>query len=452
MASKNPATPSPAPGPSPEFRPPAGESQDRDVRDYAQLLEQVNSGLRAFIAEMTTVFRFIETVSTVHSLDRIVELLLDVLKELCGFDAAALYLAPEPGEPQELKRAVRLAELEHHRGLPEIDDRIYHWVYRQGQPVIIPDHFSRHSVKSAKPWSFMIAPLATENDRLGRVEMLFRRAQGTFTQQTFSILSVLIKHALMIILNERVYEKERRTVQMYLELDLLKKDVINITTHEIRTPLTVIQGSSILLDRNDAIPEEERHQLYRKITEQCDRINQIVGEMLETSKLEDGHIRLEPESLCLSSMTREVIQNIYFDPALIRFELSFESGVNHVLADRSSLYKVLQNLIENAVKYSPNGGVITVSARNQAHTVRWQIQDTGCGISAEDQKHIFEKFFRAGSSTTRRARGLGLGLYIVKKNVELNGGTISLKSAPDQGSTFTLELPKAEYGPEAGPC
>jgi signal transduction histidine kinase len=248
---------------------------------------------------------------------------------------------------------------------------------------------------------------------------------------------------MVIIANERVYDKERKTAQKYIELDLLKKDVVNTTTHEIRTPLTIIQAASILLEQKTRMPNSEKVEMYQKITQQCERINQIVEELFETSKLEDGQLPLQLTPIALPVLTDEVIHYLHYDPNKIHFKTDYEGVVGNVRADRSSLYKILRNLMDNAVKYSPDGGTLEITVKNLATTVLWQIKDQGVGIPAEDLEKIFDKFYRAGASTTRRFRGLGLGLYIVKKNVELNAGKISVQSTLGIGSTFILELPKA---------
>ncbi|MEW6517305.1 MAG: ATP-binding protein [candidate division FCPU426 bacterium] len=409
-----------------------------ELRQYLEIQEKINRGLRTFIAEMTIVFRFIETVSTFHSQERILNLLMDVMHELCGYDAAALFLAGSWAP----KIAFHAEELEQYRQKLELDDRIYDWVERQGHAVVVPDSFRRQDQSGNDKWSYMIAPLSTSTERLGRIEMLFRRSQGAFTQQTFSIINVLLKHAGVILANERVYTKERATAKKYIELDMLKQDVVNTTTHEIKTPLTIIQAAAMLLQRNPRLPKEERAELLDKVIYQCARINDIVTELFETAQVEDSAPRLNPEPVSLSELTQTVLREIHYQPALIAFRLELPEQLPLVHADRPSLHKVVRNLIENAVKYSPKGGDIVVSADADSDTVRWRIEDHGLGISEADLPRIFTKFFRAGDVNTRTIRGMGFGLYLVKKNVELNQGTIQVQSTMGQGSTFTLEFPR----------
>lgn len=415
--------------------------EDQDLQNYIEIVEKVNRGLRSYIAEMTIVFRFIERVSGIYSRKKIVDLLMSVIKELCGYDAAILYLneASRHGTLIE-QSSLHPEKIKRFRKTMEVDERIYNWVFRQGHAVIIPESFRTHESKTYKNWSYMIAPLATGSERLGHIELAFNRPQGSFTQQTFSILNVLLKHAAVILVNEGIYDKERQTAQKYIELDMLKKDVVNTTTHEIKTPLTIIQAASILLENDKSVDPDERKELLGKITQQCRRIDIIVTELFETAQLEDNQPPVNKVNLSLKSLTEEAIREVSIDPAKITITMSIPTSCM-TYADYSSMYKVVRNLIENAIKYSPKGGEIKISGHHKGDYACWSITDQGIGISEIDQQQIFDKFFRGGESSTRSVGGIGLGLYIVKKNLELNNGKISVTSVEGEGSTFSLALP-----------
>lgn len=414
-----------------------------DLKSHLGLLEKVNRSLRAYITEMTSVFRFIETVSGTHSLHKILKLLLEVVKELCAFNAGVVYLHQrdkDQGAVKTLMAEDGLTVIEKFRRTMEIDENIYQWVFRQGQAVIIPESFCKKNSRTFRHWSFLIAPLVSGREQIGHLELAFDRPQGTFTQQMFSILNVLLKHAAVILINERVYEKERQTAQKYMELDLLKKDVVNTTTHEIKTPLTIIQAASIILEGDDDISAQERKELLGKIIEQCRRIDLIVNELFETAQVDEQMPMIKARPLNLNTITRETLKDVPYNAGLIHFRLDIPETLI-IQADPSSLYKVFRNLMENAIKYSPHGGEIAINVRMEDGKVYWVIKDQGVGIALRDQEQIFEKFFRSGETSTRRVGGIGLGLYIVKKNVELNQGTVRVQSTPGEGTTFTVTLP-----------
>jgi len=430
---------------------PVGQGEQWDeLQKYMQIQDKIIRGLRTFIDEMTVIFRFIETVSEYHAQERIVQLLLDVMKELFKYEAAAVYLEERP-DPQDyagqtLKRSYRPEVVEGIRRRLQVDENIYDWVFKQGHAIVLPVQPGAKAGKAQEHWSFMLVPLATSTEKLGRLELVFNHPEGEFTQQTFSILDVLLKHAALILVNERIYEKERKTAQTYIQLDNLKRDIVNITTHEIKTPLTIINGNAIVLRRDASLEPEEKEKMLDTITRQCQRINTIINQMVETAQLEEGRLILHPEPVGLSELTAEILKDVYFDTASISVQARFSEPLCPVLVDRESLHKVLRNLVENAIKYSPHGGAIRISGENVGENVLWRIADQGVGIPAEELGRIFEKFYRVGASTTRGVRGMGFGLYLVKKGLELNGGTVQVESTLGVGSVFTVTLPKASPG------
>jgi signal transduction histidine kinase len=418
--------------------------QDLELRDYIALQEKISRGLRGFIDQMTAVFRFIETISEFHSLDRILELLLAAVRELFPYQAAAVYLEERPAaldlSGQTLKREASFQALAACRQRLGVDESLLQWVFRQGHPIVLPADLQ---TDSGSRGSFVLAPLATSVERLGRLELLFDRPEGEFTQQAFSILGVLCKHAALIIANERGYEQERRVAQKYMELDRFKQDIVHTTPHEIKTPLTIINASAIMLRRELKGLGPEHQKLLDSVIRQCRRINRVVDQLVESALLEENRVKLKLQALSLPDLTLDILHDLPYDAGRLEFQLQFPPDLGPAMADYDCLARILCNLVENAVKYSPRGGVITISGENQDQNVVWQIRDQGVGIPEADQDKIFEKFYRVGDSTTRDVQGMGFGLYIVKKNIELNGGTIGVKSKVGEGSTFTVVLPRA---------
>lgn len=421
-------------------------AQLEQLRQYCECQSQISRDLRACINEMALVFRFIESVSEFNSLDRILELLLQVIKELLPYEAAAVYLADRPGSgatrDQPLKRAFAPDAVRKAQRQLRIDEDLYRWVFRQGRPIVLPAGKPGAGARTRRRGSFMIVPLCTSTECIGRMEMVFRRSEGAFTQQTFSILGVLLKHAALIIAKERGYAQERETAHKYMELDKLKQDIMNTIMHEIKTPVTVIHANALML-RRSANSQQEAKKMLAAINRQCDRINHIVTQLFETTRLEEQRAATARQAVSLKEVTAEILRDLPYDPARIQFRVKFPPALAKVNADRASVYKIIRNLMENAVKYSPHGGRIDISGLQQGWNVVWQIKDRGLGVPEQEQGKIFDKFYRVGDSTTRSSSGMGFGLYIVKKNVELNGGSISVKSRVNEGTTFTLVLPKA---------
>lgn len=419
-------------------------AQIAELRNYIALQERITRGLRDFIDEMTAVFRFIETISEFHSLDRILDLLLAAVRDLFPYIGAAVYLEERPDAQdcsgQARKREFNPATVEEYRSRARVDEKLLQWLFRQGHPIVLP----AGPQNGGRKGSLVLVPLATSAERVGRLELACDRPEGEFTQQAFSILGVLCKHAALIIANERGYEQERRAVRKYMELDRFKQDIVNITTHEIKTPLTIINAGALMLRREACCPQPEQTEMLDAIIRQCVRINRIINQLVETALLEENRWEIKRLPVSLPDLTQDILHDMPHDPSRLVFVVQFPVNLGRAIGDPESLSRIMRNLIENAVKYSPDGGMITITGENQDQNVVWQIRDQGVGISEADQEKIFEKFYRVGESTTRHTQGMGFGLYIVKKNVELNGGTISVRSKPGEGATFTLILPREE--------
>jgi signal transduction histidine kinase len=218
---------------------------------------------------------------------------------------------------------------------------------------------------------------------------------------------------------------------------------LTTAAHEFRTPLTSVQGfSEILLTRD--LDKERQKRYLTMINTQATHLANIVRDLLDVARLEAGRgLEIKPEPTDLGQLIgetllpfRETLSNhILVEPNLGEMPL--------VMADRFRLAQVLENLISNAIKYSPEGGTVTISARTVRYRVELSIQDNGIGMTQEQQKHLFEKFYRADTSNTTIS-GTGLGLALCKLIVELHRGRIWIESEPGHGATVYFTLPIAE--------
>lgn len=256
------------------------------------------------------------------------------------------------------------------------------------------------------------------------------------------------------------------------EADRLKAELLGTVSHELRSPLTAIKGYAATLLRHERrLPAEERREFLRAITEAADRLEVIIDRLLEMSQLETGSITPHLEAVDVVRVAREAIT------AAERRAGAVPTAAHHIElrvlhegapatddwtiipADSRMLRDALDNLLENAVKYTPEDGRVTVTvgaARNGAdgaplpEMLEIVVRDTGVGISAEQLGRVFERFHRVDTRLTREVDGLGLGLAICKRIAELHGGSIWAESAPNEGSAFHLALPLAPAAERAG--
>ncbi|HYY34644.1 MAG TPA: ATP-binding protein [Gaiellaceae bacterium] len=228
-------------------------------------------------------------------------------------------------------------------------------------------------------------------------------------------------------------------------IDDLKREFLATASHELRTPLSAIYGAAMTLRRRDLdLDDDGRQQLLNVIAQESDRLARIVKEILVADHLDSGRLRTTPAQLDPIDSAASVVEaaRIYAPPG-IAIELDAPDGVRSVAADPDHLRQVLVNLVDNAVKYSPDGGHVTVRIEDRGGSVRFAVSDEGLGIPSNEQTRIFDKFYRLDPGLNRGVGGTGLGLYICRELVRRMDGRISVASTPGRGSTFAVDLPVA---------
>ncbi len=228
-------------------------------------------------------------------------------------------------------------------------------------------------------------------------------------------------------------------------LDEAQSDFIATVSHELRTPMTAVLGAAKTLLREDIdLTPERRRELLEMIGVQGTRLTQITEEILLASRLDRGDLRLETNRLDLGEVVRATVETMRPRlPSSISLTTNLESNGGAAVGDRGRVEQVLVNLLDNAIKYSPEGGAVVVSTARVPHAVRVMVEDEGIGIPHAEQSSIFEKFYRADPHLRQVPGGTGLGLYISRELVQRMGGRIGVRSEIGAGSTFFFELPSA---------
>jgi PAS domain S-box-containing protein len=234
---------------------------------------------------------------------------------------------------------------------------------------------------------------------------------------------------------------EERTVET------LKSDFVSTISHELRTPLAAIYGAALTLRREDVLlAEPQRTGLLEVIASESDRLARIVNDVLWVSRLESDGLRTVIEPCDAVELARSVVDAArHYIPPSIKLELSApKQDVPPVAGDSDKIRQVLTNLVENAVKYSPDGGRVTVEVALAGSRMRFTVRDQGLGVPPAEHRRIFEKFYRLDPDMTRGVGGTGLGLYISRELLERMGGRIWVESGGARGSTFVAEIPLAQ--------
>lgn len=227
------------------------------------------------------------------------------------------------------------------------------------------------------------------------------------------------------------------------QADQARDNFLYHVTHELRTPLTNIQAYAETLTKPDFDDEQTRKECYNVIISETSRLSRLVENILSISQLEVGSARMDVSEIDLPRLIRQMVQDNLgrADEKQIDLTLKLPPKVPPVRGDKERLSVLLNNLIGNALKYTPQGGRVDVRVELFENTMQIAVTDTGIGIAASDQAYVFEKFYRAQNDATQDIPGTGLGLAIAREVARLHGGDITLESEVGKGSTFTLELP-----------
>ncbi|MBX5456846.1 MAG: PAS domain S-box protein [Thermogemmatispora sp.] len=220
---------------------------------------------------------------------------------------------------------------------------------------------------------------------------------------------------------------------------------ISVISHELQTPIAIIKGYASTLARSDASFDREtlRARLLA-IEEEADRLNKLVGNLLYASRIEAGGLHMEIAPLDLEPLIRGVVRRFQARSADLDIKVQLPPNLPLVMADRDRIEEVLENLLDNALKYSPRQRTVTVSCSTVGDEVIVSVSDQGMGISLRDQERLFQRFQRINHPSTSGRPGAGLGLYICRAIIEAHGGRIWVESALHQGSTFSFSLPRKE--------
>jgi signal transduction histidine kinase len=227
-------------------------------------------------------------------------------------------------------------------------------------------------------------------------------------------------------------------------VERLKSEFVSTISHELRTPLAAIYGAALTLQRRDPALDAQRERLLDVVAGEAERLARIVNDILWVSRVESGTLRIEVESCDPRSLASVVVEAARAHlPGNLTLTLEADEELPAVAADADKVRQILTNLVDNSVKYSPDGGVIRVRVSGDEAVVRFAVIDEGLGISLEEHHRIFEKFYRLDPELTRGVGGTGLGLYISRELVRRMDGRIHVESTEGAGAIFTVELPIA---------
>ncbi|NCC68393.1 MAG: HAMP domain-containing histidine kinase [Clostridia bacterium] len=236
-----------------------------------------------------------------------------------------------------------------------------------------------------------------------------------------------------------VVEKVNIMARELSGMETMRQDFVSNVSHEIQSPLTSIRGFVSLLKDENLNYDERLH--YTEIIEsECLRLSKLSDNLLKLTTLDSEYAEVNPQSFPLNRQLKDVILLLEPQWTEKNIEVSYDGCDANIVADEDLLSQVWINLLNNSIKFTPDGGKISVSVSQHKNQIQVMISDTGIGMTKESVTHIFERFYMADIARSRSAGGSGLGLSIVKKIIQMHGGEIDVKSKPGEGTTFTVTL------------
>ncbi|HEX9923968.1 MAG TPA: GAF domain-containing sensor histidine kinase [Anaerolineae bacterium] len=389
------------------------------------------------VARLEMMLEISRALNSTLDLDVLLQSITEVATELTDTEAASILLLDrKTGELYfEATSGEKRAVIE--RIVVPLEGSIAGWIARNGEPLVIDDiqRDGRHygeidKILEFKTRSILGVPLKFKQEIIGVVEVLNKRHDASFSGDDVYILNTLASQAAIAIENARLFAQSDQLADMI---------------HELRTPISSVIGFIQLMLLKPKITLDEVRDGLENIYRESSRLSQMINDFLDLSQLETGRTRLEKTRVNLHALLQEVVELFYpqAQDQNITLTLDIEHNLPEIMSDANRLKQVLVNLVDNAIKYSKSGGLVTIMVSFNEVRVQISVRDTGLGIAQNELEAVFDKFYRVPSHEST-ARGSGLGLPIAKKIIEAHKGDIWVESEVGTGSTFTFSLPLDE--------
>jgi K+-sensing histidine kinase KdpD len=328
-----------------------------------------------------------------------------------------------------------------------INDGIVGWVAGHGEKVLSNDVsqdprykvYEYHSTKSE-----LALPIKLGGEVLGVLNVEDTKLHA-FDETDAVVLETLCDQLSSVIKNAKLYDEIRTANMKLTELDRMKSEFLGIVSHDFRSPLSSIMLAGKSLLKNQTVQGSQHIKEYLQlIVDQANRLNQLAEDTLSITKIESGQLSFYFKIVNIERLIEDAISMVRSSNRH-KVEYKVDPNVAFIKGDQAKLRQVIQNLVSNAVKYSPRGGNVVVLAEDHSpDTMLVSVSDEGIGIPKEHADKLFQKFSRVDTLEAREIKGTGLGLWICKEIVQAHGGTIWVESETGKGSTFKFTLKKAQ--------
>ena len=372
-------------------------------------------------------------------------------RELTGllpYDRVSLVMAQDHGEPRVLAVAGANAETVLPQGASFPATPLVKRVL-DGETVYREDMADGRYPEELEPLgagvgSRVLAPLSLGPIPIGLLAV-GRAEPRSFSQDEIELTTLVARVVASAVQNIRAYAVERATADELRRLSSLRADFVSLVSHELRSPMAAVIGAARTLhERWRELRPDQRESFLTLIADETQRLADLIGDVLDTSRIEAGTFSYRFAGVDLEVLVRDLVATAQLGQEDVLLVVRVNAPLPSVQADEGRIRQILRNLLDNAVKYSPEGAVVSIEGGVEGPDVVVTVTDSGPGVSQENQSLVFEKFGRTKIGGAKP--GTGLGLFIARSIAEAHGGSLELASQPGAGATFTLRLP-AELAP-----
>jgi signal transduction histidine kinase len=413
----------------------------------AQALPTELEELREIVIRLSRMVEVSVTLNSTLDLDRLLQFIIGTAADLVGSEAASVMLIDENTHELVFAAATGSDPRELARIPVPLEGSIAGTIVREDRPLIIndvtadPRHFRQVSEKTGfQVRSLIGVPMRIRDRVLGVLEAVNKR-QGAFNEADLQTLSIIASLAAVAIENARLLRALQDAYDELGKLDKLKSDFIAVASHELRTPLGVILGYAAIL-KEEAAGESSGH--AAAVLNSALRMRSLIEDMTNMNLLQVGSAAIQLELQPLQPVVRSVYDEVLeiIQAKGVRAELRLPESAISVMADAPKLGMALTNLLNNAMRFTPSGGSISLEVERHGSEAWVRVRDSGSGIPQADLERIFDQFYQVEDHMTRRHGGMGLGLAIVRAIAKGHGGRVWAESDGEgQGAIMTVALP-----------
>jgi signal transduction histidine kinase len=420
----------------------------RQLQDLARELERKvaerTDALRRANERLSLIHQVANAVNSSLDFPRIFEAVVEGTRRLVDFEQASIARITDPQTATVFAISGGPETLREGRKIPLPASR-FSDVLERRQPAVfdVPvDCVQEDTLSMSAIRREIVLPLVVGDQVIGTFNLGSRRTDA-FSHGEIEVLSQIAAELGVALLQAEAYEREHEAAQKLKELSDLKSDFVSKVSHELRTPLTSIMGAADNLLDGIAGPVDERPRSYLgRIKENADRLLRLINELLDLSRIEAGKEEIRLSGFRLDSLIGETLETLKPLAEEHRVTLAAPQAPPLVIrADRDKISRVLINLVDNGIKFTPAGGRVEIRASGEGQWVKLAVSDSGVGIPTLELDRIFDKFHQVKHARGGSRPGSGLGLPISRQLIEMHGGSLTAQSAQGKGSTFTVVLP-----------